>query len=113
MTNVPTSASTAAHLIPQSNERRQHERLQIDVPIQVRLVDPDREELAEVTKTIDLNRKGVCFVGLLSNYQVGMVLFVTLPFYSGTSVRKVLGEVVRVEKLTNGARAVAVKFLSE
>ena len=83
------------------------------MPIHVRPVHPDREELAEVTKTIDFNRKGVCFVGLLSHYHVGMVLFVTVSFAGPPVQNRVLGEVVRVEKPTNGARAVAVKFLSE
>jgi hypothetical protein len=117
MTNAPISALTAERLTTQANERRQRERLQIDVPIHVRPVCPSGDGLVdglvEVTKTIDFNRKGVCFVGLLSHYHVSMVLFVTVPF-SGTSIQKrVLGEVVRIEKLANGARAVAVKFLNE
>jgi PilZ domain len=113
MTNVPTSAQDAAHLIPQSNERRQRDRLQIDVSIHVRPVCPNGDGLVEVTKTIDFNRKGVCFVGLLSHYYVGMVLFVTVPFAGPPVQNRVLGEVVRIEKLANGAQTVAVKFLDE
>jgi hypothetical protein len=114
MTNVLTSAQTAPHLTPESKGRRKRKRLTIDVPIHVRPVYPEGDRLVEVTKTIDFNRKSVCFVGLLRNYQVGMVLFVALSFSSGTSVpKRVLGEVVRIEKLANDAQAVAVKFLNE
>lgn len=97
---------------PRESPRRYRERLKIQVPVLVWPVYPAYKGLEEVTRTIDFSRNGVCFVGLLDHYKVGLMLFVTSPFY-GTPGRKLLGQVVRIERLPNGAHSVAVEFLSE
>lgn len=106
--------SVEPSVAPEVEERRHRKRVQIAVPVHVRPVLAQQDALAEVTRTIDFNRNGMCFVSLSNHYQMGTVLFVSLPSSSaGLRRKRFLGEVVRVERLANGAQAVAVKFITE
>jgi hypothetical protein len=74
-------------------------------PVHVRVLDQAGEETAT---TLNINGDGLWFTSSRDRYNVGMPLFVSLPNSAG-SVRY-LGEVVSVEVLPNGSRAVAVRF---
>ena len=94
-------------------ERRTRERLKICLPVHIRPLRPSEQQTGEAATTMDFNRHGLCFATSRNHYQVGMSLFLTFPYSPSTLVRKeYAGEVVRVEELPNGHRAVAVQFLS-
>lgn len=109
MNNVLT-APAEGHTASERNsreERRKRQHVKIPVPVHIRLLDQLDEE---VTKTLDITRNGLCFTSSRDYYSLGMPLFLTLPNSDG-SVR-CLSEVVNIEVLPNGRRAVAVRFAS-
>ena len=108
MSNVPVSSEASNS---SSMERRERERLRLHLPVHVQPVLPDHGQNAEVATTVDFNRNGLCFSSVLSHYSPGIVLFVTVPYASSTQNQRRLGEVVRVDTLSNGACAVAVRFV--
>jgi hypothetical protein len=106
-----TPASQTGLLTPCLSERRGRERLKLQLPLHIKHILPEKVE--DVVHTIDLNRNGVCFVSFIHRYEVGKVVIVTLPYSPVATTRlKCLGEVVRIDRLPNGAQAVALKFLS-
>lgn len=95
---------------PSLSERRGRERLKLQLPLHVKHMLPVTAE--DVVHTIDFNRNGVCFISLVDRYEMGTVVVVTLPYSPEATTRvKCLGEVVRIERLSSGAQAVALKFL--
>jgi hypothetical protein len=114
MRNVPALLDNrAASCQDNGNERRTRERLKVCLPVHIRPLRSSQQQTGEAAITMDFNRNGLCFATSRNHYHVGMSLFLTFPYSPSTSVRKeYAGEVVRVELLPNGHRAVAVKFLS-
>lgn len=92
-------------------ERRKRERLKVSLPIHVRPLDRSEQQIAEVAMTVDITRHGLYFATSRDHYQLGMSLFLTFPYCRSTLLRKeYVGQVVRVDTLANGGRAVAVRF---
>jgi hypothetical protein len=114
MRRVPT-ASAEAVTLPCSNpwkERRQRERLELCLPAYIRPVYSEQERLESVTSTLDFNRNVLRFFTLLNHYYLGMILYVTFPYSSVIPAWKgYLAEIVRIDCLSNGSQAVAVRFL--
>jgi hypothetical protein len=76
--------------------------------------DPDGAVFESVETTRNVSPEGVYFITERECYEEGVRLFVTLPYHSGTDPRNrdYVGQVIRVEKLENGQRGVAIQLLS-
>ncbi|HEY1423968.1 MAG TPA: PilZ domain-containing protein [Candidatus Acidoferrum sp.] len=109
-----TGNSAIPRNIPQS-ERRGSRRCKINQLMRIRPSDPEKEHFEDMRGTTSVSRSGVAFQTSETGYEVGMRLFVTMPYSNspaGTN-REYLAEVVRLEDLPNGLRSVGIKLLME
>jgi hypothetical protein len=109
-----TGNSTIPRNVPQS-ERRGSRRCKINQLMRIRPSDPEKEHFEDLRGTTSVSRGGVAFHTSEMGYEVGMRLFVTMPYSqspAGTN-REYLAEVVRLEDLPNGLRSVGIKLLME
>jgi hypothetical protein len=109
-----TGNSPIPRNIPQS-ERRGSRRCKINQLMRIRPSDPEKEHFEDLRGTTSVSRSGVAFHTSEAGYEVGMRLFVTMPYSqspAGTN-REYLAEVVRLEDLPNGLRSVGIKLLME
>ena len=95
-------------------ERRRARRVKIGQRLKARPSDPKHDHFEEFNKTRNVSSTGIYFTTRRESYLRGMRLFVTVPYYSPTDQWncEYLAEVVRVEKLDNGERGVALQLLS-
>lgn len=108
--NDPVDDRTTLHI--KIGERRQRERLKLQLPAYVRSLTPSESYKKEVTETTNFNCYGLCFMSSHHYYEMGMSLLVKFPFSPGTTAHmQYVAEVVRVEGLPTGEKIVAVKFL--
>jgi hypothetical protein len=69
-------------------------------------------EIEDIGQVVDFTRDGLYFKTSMPHYFVGMRLIVTFPFGEKVSAhRKFLATVVRLERLENQSRGIAVRFL--
>lgn len=96
-------------------ERRGTRRCKISQLMRIRPSDPERNHFEDLRTTLSVSRSGVYFHTTEMGYEVGMRLFVTLPYANDPSAmcREYLGEVVRCDSLPNGLAGVGVKLLME
>jgi len=96
-------------------ERRGSRRCKINQLMRIRPSDPEREHFEDLRGTTSVSRSGVSFQTSETSYEIGMRLFVTMPYSKDPSAtnRAYLGEVVRLEALKNGLTGVGVKLLME
>ena len=109
-----TGNSAIPRNVPQS-ERRGSRRCKINQLMRIRPSDPEKEHFEDLRGTTSVSRSGVAFQTSETGYEVGMRLFVTMPYShspAGTN-REYLAEVVRLEDLPNGLRSVGIKLLME
>jgi|SRR5713226_5653056 len=108
----PGSFSTARSSSP---ERRGSRRCKISQLMRIRPSDPERDHFEDLRSTASVSRGGVYFQTSETGYEVGMRLFVTLPYSNDPSAmcREYVGEVVRVDPLSNGLTGIGVKLLME
>ncbi len=94
--------------------RRRNRRLKIGQPLKVRPSDPHAEVFEELGTTKNVSREGIYFLSQRSSYKEGMRLFVTLPYHSPVdpSDHEYIGQVIRVELLSDGQHGIAVQLLS-
>jgi hypothetical protein len=90
-------------------ERRREPRVQVDRLVYVQATDSKHGQFEEVRNMRDLSRSGFYFTTERDFYQTGVQLHVIPAF--GCLNLEYLGEVVRVEKLSNGEFGVAVRLL--
>ena len=104
---VPTRASRA--------ERRGSRRCKITQLMRIRPSDPEKDHFDDMRGTISVSRSGVYFQTSETSYEVGMRLFVTMPYShdAASMSREYLAEVVRVDGLANGMTGVGFKILME
>jgi hypothetical protein len=95
--------SSAASLAEE--DRRYNGRNRFVTRLQIRRMDRPQEEVAGTTQ--DLSRDGLYFIVRSPQYEVGMVLNLTLP----ASQSQWTCEVVRTESLPNGGQGVGVRIL--
>ena len=88
-------------------ENRRGRRFQIESPAQVKRLNVATVE-PDVTTVTETSSSGVLFI-TDRDYAVGTELQIEYPFPSSSSAKKG-GKVVRVEKLSDGRRRVAVVF---
>jgi len=106
----PRANGVAAGPSDVAGDRRRRRRALISAPIRVRAVHVTQGGPDEISTTLDVSRNGVLFVTSLAGFASGMEVAVTFP-YAGSphTVRsEQSGRVVRVSKMTDDRRSVAV-----
>lgn len=113
MSMKPSNMSSARSL--RQSERRSSRRCKINQLMRIRPSDPEKEHFEDIRGSMSVSRSGAYFQTNEATYEVGMRLFVTMPFTNDPTAmnREYLAEVVRMESLTNGLTGVGVKLLLE
>ena len=114
--DVMTKTTGSAHISRTSQaERRGSRRCKINQLMRIRPSDPEREHFEDLRGSSSVSRTGVAFQTSEKGYEVGMRLFVTMPYSQNPTAmnREFLAEVVRVEPLPNGLKSVGIKLLME
>jgi hypothetical protein len=98
-----------------SPERRGSRRCKITQLMRIRPSDPEKEPFEDLRGTVSVSRSGIYFHTTEPHYELGMRLFVTMPYsYNPTSMsREYLAEVVRMDQLSNGMTGIGFKTLLE
>lgn len=95
-------------------ERRGSRRCKITQLMRIRPSDPEKEHFDDLRGTLSVSRTGVYFQTTEKGYEIGMRLFVTMPYTQGASMsREYLAEVVRVDALANSMNGIGFKILME
>ena len=96
-------------------ERRANRRCKITQLMHIRPSDPERENFDDIRGSVSVSRSGVFFHSSEPSYEVGMRLFVTMPYSKELSAvnHEYLAEVVRRDELPNGLYGVGLKILME
>jgi PilZ domain len=100
---------------PARAERRNSRRCKITQLMRIRPSDPERPDFDDIRGTLSVSRSGVYFQSSETAYEIGMRLFVSMP-YSGepaAMTREYLAEVVRRDPLPNGLFGIGFKILME
>lgn len=96
-------------------ERRGSRRCKITQLMRIRPSDPEKDHFDDIRGTLSVSRGGVYFQSSEPSYQIGMRLFVTMPYNKEPSAmhREYLAEVVRRDALPNGMFGIGFKILME
>jgi hypothetical protein len=97
------------------SERRASRRCKFTQLMRIRPSDPSIEHFDDMRGTLSVSRTGVYFHTTESGYEVGMRLFLIMPYSQDPSStnREFLAEVVRKDPLANGMTGIGVKLLVE
>jgi hypothetical protein len=100
---------------PSQTERRGSRRCRITQLMHVRPSDPEKDPFDDIRGSLSVSRSGVFFHSSEEKYEVGMRLFVTMPYSKDPSSmsHEYLAEVVRREPLSNGLIGIGFKILME
>lgn len=114
MVDKLTSGSIPKANTPQS-ERRGTRRCKITQLMRVRPSDPEKDHFEDLRGSVSVSRTGVYFHSSETSYEIGMRLFVTMPYSKDPTAmnREFLAEVVRRDPLSNGLTGVGIKMLME
>jgi hypothetical protein len=96
-------------------ERRSSRRCKINQLMRIRPSDPERDPFDDIRGSLSVSRSGVYFQSSEQAYEVGMRLFVSMPYSKepAAMTREYLAEVVRREPLSNGLFGIGFKILME
>ncbi len=96
-------------------ERRSSRRCKITQLMRIRPSDPSVEHFDDMRGSISVSRTGIYFHTTESGYEVGIRLFLIMPYSNdpGSTNREYLAEVVRKDPLPNGMTGIGVKLLME
>ena len=96
-------------------ERRGSRRCKINQLMRIRPSDPEKEHFEDLRGTTSVSRGGVFFQSSEPGYELGMRLFVTMPYSREANAinREYLAEVVRMNTLPNGLNGIGIKLLME
>jgi PilZ domain len=96
-------------------ERRSSRRCKINQLMRIRPSDPERDPFDDIRGSMSVSRSGVYFQSSETGYEVGMRLFVSMPYSKepAAMTREYLAEVVRRESLSNGLFGIGFKILME
>jgi hypothetical protein len=108
-------AGTSDASRPAFSERRASRRCKITQVMRIRPSDPDKKYFDDLRGTVSVSRSGIYFHTTELGYEVGLRLFVTMPFSGDPSTlgREYLAEVVRKDALANGMIGIGFKTLTE
>jgi hypothetical protein len=112
-TKIPTGSSskqTFSH-----TERRGSRRCKITQLMRIRPSDPERDPFEDMRGSVSVSRSGIFFQSSEPGYEVGMRLFVTMPYSQdpASMAREYLAEVVRRDDLPTGMFGIGIKILME
>jgi len=109
-----TGAVSTVRTTP-ATERRSTRRCKITQLMRIRPSDPERDNFEDLRGSMSVSRAGVYFQTSEAAYELGMRLFVTMPYTQGamSMSHEYLAEVVRVEPMSNGMVGIGFKFLME
>jgi hypothetical protein len=98
-----------------SKERRGSRRCKITQLMRIRPSDPNVEHFEDLRGSASVSRSGVYFQSSEPCYEVGMRLFVTMPFSQdpASMSREYLAEVVRRDVLPTSMFGIGIKILME
>lgn len=98
-----------------SAERRGSRRCKITQLMRIRPSDPEKVHFEDLRGTVSVSRSGIYFHTTELGYEIGMRLFVTMPYSYNPSAmsREYLAEVVRKDALANGMTGIGFKTLLE
>jgi PilZ domain len=113
MSKVPQDSVPAKR--PSQSERRTSRRCKITQLMRIRPSDPEKDHFDDMRGTLSVSRSGVYFQTSEPAYEVGMRLFVTMPYSQDPAAmnREYLAEVVRKDVLVNGMNGIGLKLLME
>jgi hypothetical protein len=96
-------------------ERRNARRCKITQLMRIRPSDPERPDFDDIRGTMSVSRSGVYFQSSEPAYEVGMRLFISMPYTNepAAMTREYLAEVVRRDHLPNGLFGIGFKILME
>jgi hypothetical protein len=96
-------------------ERRGTRRCKITQLMRVRPSDPEKDHFEDLRGSVSVSRSGVYFHSSETGYEIGMRLFVTMPYSKDPTAlnREFLAEVVRRDPLSNGLTGIGIKMLME
>jgi PilZ domain-containing protein len=111
-TNTPGGSIT---MRSKQTERRGSRRCKFTQLMRIRPSDPERDPFDDIRGTLSVSRSGVFFQSSVTTYEVGMRLFVTMPYSKepASMSHEYLAEVVRRDPLPNGLFGVGFKILME
>jgi hypothetical protein len=111
----PTSPNSGTSTRASQTERRSSRRCKITQLMRIRPSDPELDPFEDIRGSLSVSRTGVFFQSSEAGYQVGMRLFVTMPYCNEPAAmnREYLAEVVRRDPLPNGLFGVGFKILME
>ena len=114
MTKINTPGGITSTRSKQT-ERRSSRRCKITQLMRIRPSDPERDPFEDIRGTLSVSRTGVFFQSSVTTYEVGMRLFVTMPYSKepASMSHEYLAEVVRRDLLPNGLFGVGFKILLE
>lgn len=114
MIKTPQNGAPASRSTSQT-ERRGSRRCKITQLMRIRPSDPEKDHFDDLRGTLSVSRSGVYFQTTEAAYEIGMRLFVTMPYSAGSvgMSREYLAEVVRVDSLANGMNGIGFKILME
>ena len=115
MTIKGNSNKGTAPARPSKAERRSSRRCKITQLMRIRPSDPERPDFDDIRGTLSVSRTGVYFQSSETGYEVGMRLFVSMPYSNqpAAMTREYLAEVVRRDPLPNGLFGIGFKILME
>ncbi len=115
MASLPDLMVKANQVRPTGTERRGSRRCKITQLMRIRPSDPEREQFEDIRGTMSVSRSGVYFQSSELGYEVGMRLFVSMPYSKEPTAitREYLAEVVRRDSLPNGLYGIGFKILME
>src|SRR5580658_4984845 len=98
-----------------TTERRGSRRCRITQLMRIRPSDPEKEHFDDMRGTLSVSRSGVYFQTSEPAYEIGMRLFLTLPYSQDpmSMNREYLAEVVRRDPLSTGMFGIGLKILME
>jgi hypothetical protein len=110
-----TPSTGTATATPKTTERRGSRRCKITQLMRIRPSDPEKEHFEDLRGTLSVSRGGVYFQSSEAGYEIGMRLFVTLPYSQNpmSMNREYLAEVVRRNPLPTGMFGIGLKILME
>ena len=94
-------------------DRRGKRRAKVAQPVRVRPSEPGEKQFDEVQVTLNVCRNGIYFATERDSYYKHMRLFVTFPYSNGPGAInwEYIGQVVRVDRLPDGRRGIAVQLV--
>lgn len=114
MTKKSSTAATPKQPYTHS-ERRGTRRCKITQLMRIRPSDPNKDNFEDLRGSVSVSRSGVYFQSSEQGYEVGMRLFITMPYSNDPASmnREYLAEVVRRDVLPTGMFGIGIKILME